>query len=320
MNATIDGERTTAAGDTRIGIRVIDNAGGEHGIEMDREGTIHVHQCEAYADDPAERTPEENEHNNQARRYARYVVHTERGYDTLEPYENPNHLAAVTLAVHAMSDEEIETHFGDFRRQLVSPHDSSVEPVVDPPVDSETHQLTYRVNVYLEEDVADISVAFLERLEVVLADKAREMGRQTLLERLRAPGSEVLVDAPREYDFDVATIAAVSDIHVLYSGVTTDGEETIPGADPFERPPDARLELWPLGVERFEDMRNMLVIHLLCQLRDCYLCMGIEPPADFRLLGPGLWRCTKKYVQNYDLYERYHVMNEEIDGYEATVR
>ncbi|PYZ02522.1 hypothetical protein C8039_18400, partial [Halogeometricum sp. wsp3] len=52
-----------------------------HGIHVGFDGEVTYHEQDGYPDDPDKRTSEENEHVNQARRYAKYYVFAQRGYD-----------------------------------------------------------------------------------------------------------------------------------------------------------------------------------------------------------------------------------------------
>ena len=98
--------------DGAFGVEVIDNNTAEHRIAVGYDGEIKAHQCEAYADDPANRTDEENEHNNQARRFARFYVYRERGHDTVDHIENPDYIEAVRQSIVSASDEAFNRFFG----------------------------------------------------------------------------------------------------------------------------------------------------------------------------------------------------------------
>ncbi|NGM71632.1 hypothetical protein G6M89_22070, partial [Natronolimnobius sp. AArcel1] len=134
-----------------IGVSVIDNSGASHHIEMNKSnGNLYAHHCDEYADKPEDRTLEENEYNEQARRFAQYYVYQERGYDTVPSRIHPERINAVRLAVAEMDLEEFEEYFGDLYQQLKSHHDDSYDPVIQPPADAQSEDLVlYRTNVYL---------------------------------------------------------------------------------------------------------------------------------------------------------------------------
>ncbi|WP_257217565.1 hypothetical protein [Halapricum salinum] len=110
-----------------------DNESVKHKIGVLYDGEINGHLQDGYSDDPAKRTEDENEHVNQARRYARYYVYEQRGYDTVEHTENPGYVNAVREAIADLSDVEFRQYFGPLHQQLRSHHDDNVERLVDIP-------------------------------------------------------------------------------------------------------------------------------------------------------------------------------------------
>ncbi|GAB3033148.1 hypothetical protein GCM10025298_22590 [Natronobiforma cellulositropha] len=282
MKGTIPGE--TEEG---IGVDVIDNNGAKHEITIRKEDNeIVYHQCEAYTDKAADRTDEENEHNNQARRFARYYVYRERGYDTLSWEEHPDRLNTVRLALERLPLPEFERLFGDFYQQLSSQFDASVEPVVEIPADAEDpSEILYRKDIFLAVDGAQ--AAGLER--------ATDLAEAYDIDLTQVPdrsanswqGFTEAVEADPEIDFGGSLeIGAVSDLGLFYLDDNWD-EHVVEGASPLERDPDARVELLPVELSSLERCQAFLAHHLKCQVRDCFIGMGVEPPAPFRVLGPG---------------------------------
>ncbi|MCL9812050.1 hypothetical protein [Natranaeroarchaeum aerophilus] len=309
VSGTIDGVRTTDQGETRIGIRVVDNNGAEHGIEMDTHGEIYIHQCDAYADKAADRTPQENEYNEQARRYAKYYVFRERGYPTIEPRQLPEWLVVVASAVAQLSPRVFEVHFGDYHQQLRSVVEPDVDPIVDVPEDDVAGLRVYLLNVHLDID-------FEERLdEETLAELTRTVDSTADPDAVIQEIADALSGRP--LDPDQLSIAGVSDVGVLYQGQTKEIEQE--GDDPHPGPADARLELSPTGTpgEQYlstEEFQILVVHHLLCQARDCYLQMGLEPPEPLRVLGLGRYRQTVRN-EHLEMYEPVHGTTEAIEGY-----
>ena len=125
----------------------------------------------------------------------------------------------------------------------------------------------------------------------------------------------------REYKLDVyltddgTAVDATSGVHTMYyAGVGDD--RLIESDDPYpDRKPDGRLEHVPLDIP-WDQFDRFVDYHLRCQLRDCYLARGEEPPADYRVLGPGtdhmMIRCM-----NRDCLPPYHEYDADIDGYRA---
>jgi hypothetical protein len=152
MNAEVTGEN-----DELIGLSVIDNKDNEHIIDIRKEdGKITGHQCEAYADHPRDRTPDENEYNEQARRYAKYYVYQERGYETVEHAENPEYVNAVREAIFDLSPAEFKQYFGPLHQQIRSHQDRSVDRLVDLPAGVQSEDaVVYELDVYFGVDLED---------------------------------------------------------------------------------------------------------------------------------------------------------------------
>ena len=79
-----------------------------------------------------------------------------------------------------------------------------------------------------------------------------------------------------------------------------------------ERDPDARIEIFAFEPESMQELREQLVRNLLCQVRDCYLTMGIAPPRAVRILGHGRHDASTWY-NHYDFYEEYFDPDAEIE-------
>jgi len=112
-------------------------------------------------------------------------------------------------------------------------------------------------------------------------------------------------------------IEAVSDIHLRYED--TDGTEAEQwNDDPFaDRQADARLQLSFDHVPSLGGFKAYLDYHLRCQLRDCYISAGLEPPEAYKVLGRGQDKISGQYGHpDVTLYEPYHKHHAEIPGYE----
>ncbi len=295
-----------------IGTKIVDNNGITHQIEMHKEGgEIYAHLCEGYADDPANRTKEENEHNNQARRFAKFYVYRERGYDTVEHIENPDYIEAVRTAINSLSEAEFERLFGALHQQLRSHHENVERPVALPAGVQKPDAVVYKLDTYLGVDIDGSG----------LADKARSLAEAHGLdyEEGTQPRTgavvtdedikdwtdfgEHLIDlaAPDTLDLE---ISAVSGIHIGFPNVR--GEHEVQWGDrPLEREPDARLEIMPADPGTLEEFRQYLDHHLRCQVRDCFVGMGLVPPEAYRVVGFGKFIYARRY-DHYDLYPQLH--------------
>lgn len=311
MKAVITGES-----DERVGVNLRDNDGAEHLIEIEFDGEIKYHECEAYADKVRNRTPEENEYNEQARKFARYYVYVQRGYDTVPPTEHPERINAVRLAMQDFTDTEFEELFGDLYRQMRSYHDFDIErPIPEPP--NATENVLYRQNVYLginplETDIAAEAngIASAHGLdfsdESLLGDSVEALSDGEIADwQAFADDLANLVEEKDVSLADGAYIDAVSSLYTTY--LDDDGEQytTNPETDPFDREPDTVIELPPIDPQSIDDFREYLDHHLKCQIRDCFVRMGVHPPEEFRVLGNGRLESVAAY-KLLDMYPEFY--------------
>jgi len=304
MRATI--EKETNKG---YGVSVYDNNGIKHKIGVLYDGEINGHLQDEYPDKVADRTDAENEYTAQARRYARYYVYREEGYQTVAPSKNPEVLTVVALAIAQLSPEEFEHHFGEYYQQFRSTVEDDVKPVVEVPESDVAGLTVYRQNVYLDVSLTDVLDSETAQS---LADSLEQSDNTDAALDAIADALEGNVVEP-----SALRIGGVSEVGALYQTAT--GEETIDADDLHAGPPDARLELSPIDApwEEYlpvEGFQLLVVHHLLCQVRDCYLSMGLEPPESVRVLGLGQYRQTVRN-EHLDMYDPVHHTDTPVDGY-----
>lgn len=319
MKANIEGED-----DDYVKIYVTDNRDVTHNITVEKQtGEIAYHEQDGYPDDPANRTTAGDEHINQARRYARFYVYRKRGYDTVEPMRNPDRIAAVTLAIGSLTQEQLLEYFGEYYQQLASYH-TNQDPRIEAPVDASVGVVRPEIDVYLTdlssasnweafaETLADVNA--FERLET---EPGSDAANEAFISRLETALAEDRLDLRGE----AGTIGEfllddVSPLRVWWQrGTTTDTIETA-GAVP-ERDPDVRVQMLA-NMYEFGDpngFQQWLVHHLRCQIRDCYIRMGIAPPEDLRVQGPGIYEQIGWY-ENHDFYPNYHDHRVEITDWQ----
>jgi hypothetical protein len=312
MNANITGEN-----EERVGLYVYDNQDVEHWIEMEFDGGIKYHEQDGYSDDPSKRTQTENEHVNQARRYAKYYVYTERGYDTVDHADNPDYIDAVREAIADLSDDGFEQYFGALYRQLRSHHDGSTPRLVEiPSAAPAPDNIVYELDVYLGVDtgtdaVSDVMQSLSDAHGLDLEDAQRTVTdpSEDALADWRAVGEELL----ETIDGDVPlAVSAVSGIHVGYPNAVGE-HEVAEASDPLAREADTRLELLPGDPGSLSEFRAWVDHHLRCQVRDCLVGMGLHPPEPFQTLGFGKFIYARRYDQ-YDLYPKYHTADDGVSG------
>lgn len=297
--------KITGENDERVGISVIDNNDIEHLIEMEFDGEIQFHECDAYPDRAEDRAPENDEHVSQVRRYAQYYVFLERGYDTLPSAIHPGYINAVRLLVRDLPDEEFTTLFRDLYRQMRSHHDAEVDRVIPIPADAAgPDSVMYRKHVYLALDAAggDLSEAIADfvsesGLDLPDADFSETDPVDTDIGSWESFTGEVAdllntgdVSAP-----EGVSLGGVSSLYTAYidsGGIEHIGE---PDRDPVDREPDTLVELAPVDPGPIEEFRAFLDHHLRCQVRDCFIRMGVQPPQEFRVLGVGHFEAAEQY-------------------------
>lgn len=302
MDAIITGE-----GEGTVGLSVIDNNDVEHLIEMDCDGNITAHQQDGYPDKSAKRTVDENESVAEARLFARYTVYRGRGYQTLEPHRNPDRIATTLVAIAHLSESAFEELFGDYYRQHAHHHQPAIEPPIEPPADVDVDggdMLRYELDCYL-----GIDQSAADQLEQ-LVEAGVETAAGKTLDSIAEPVSV-------EFDPDDklgVEIEAISETRIVYQN-GSEGEHVIEADSSVDRTPDTIVQLVPLPSGSLEGFRRLLIHHLGCQIRDCYIEMGVEPPEAFRLLGHGFFDSAQRY-RLLDRYPEYFDFEADIPGYQ----
>ncbi|QRV13732.1 hypothetical protein JMJ58_12285 [Haloterrigena salifodinae] len=145
-----------------------------------------------------------------------------------------------------------------------------------------------------------------------------DTSRPEVLPAEQIGGEDAVIYKQEIYLDDSGAIEAVSDIGMTYY-VARGERKTVWRGDTPDRKPDARVELFPAPLVDPAPFRDYLVYNLRCQIRDCYLMMGLEPPEEYRVLGHGQYRFTGKY-DSFDIYPPYHDFNADIPGYTLEFR
>jgi len=311
MKASIYGEDEVVTG-----VTVADNEGVEHDIQIEHDGEIHAHQQNGYPDKAAKRTPEGNEHVEQARRFAQYYVAVERGYDTIPAMIDPGRLNAVREAIESISTDECMALFGDLRQQMASHHGDAERVVEIPDAATSPDMVLYRKDVYLGLDPAETDLA--DQASSLAAQHGLDISDPPVYEQSIAelsPGArdtwgefgDALGELLGDSDADVAEgvyIDAVSDLYMAYPD--SRGREHVTDVrQPLDREPDARFELGPIDPRSPEHFHEYLAFNLACQIRDCFVRMGVQPPAEFRVLGYGRYEAAERY-NTVDFYPTFH--------------
>ncbi|NGM68021.1 hypothetical protein G6M89_03165 [Natronolimnobius sp. AArcel1] len=303
--------------DRGFGLQVVDNNGVEHKIGVLYDGEINSHLQNKYPDKAAKRSDEGNENVEQARRFAQYYVYCERGYDTVKPPRiHPERLNAVRVGIAELTESEFEQHFGDLYHQLRSYDDSNSDRVVEiPSAASSPDSVLYRKNVYLGVD--PLETEFSEEAAAIAARHGLDLSPDRIDSMSLEDGDTVDLDgwtaASRELgaladaaDGDLSDglqIAGVSSLHMAY--LDGRGEEHVTDAsEPFDREPDARIELPVMDPGPLAEFQEYVNHNLACQVRDAFIRMGLEPPEPFRILGYGDFEAAEQY-KTLEMYPNY---------------
>ncbi|WP_049923846.1 hypothetical protein [Halopiger djelfimassiliensis] len=318
MKATIQSETERV-----VELAVIDNGGNEHRLVIERDGTQRSHRCNAYSDTPEERTPVEHERYAHASRFGKYYVFRKFGYDTLSPYGSsdriayPERIAATALVVGAMSLETFESQFEAVHRQQTAVADNGEYPV-EPPAgapDATCQLIEQDVSLTVDDGRLRPLLDVLIELEALGAlrrsmDEQPDRDDRDLFARLdaalgRSPAPEdrrpsERLDRPEFVD-------GTSSVRVHWQTDGTTRVEYGAGTETDSTPLAARLQLpAPDGpAPSIAAFQRRVVDHLRCQLRDCYVGMGLAPPRDLRVRGPGIASFTAEYERG-GIYQRYH--------------
>ncbi|WP_459987435.1 hypothetical protein [Natrinema sp. JCM 9743] len=298
-----------------------DHTGIEHDITIEKEtGDIPYHDQDGYADDPDERSPEGMKHVGQAQQYAKYYVYRERGYDTLDVDKNPDRLLHAAIIVAALSTNAFEDHFGDLYRQLKS-HNTDQEPVVH--VEDDVREDTFFVyakEIYLgleDEELAELATSLTDEDVIAYLQDAAELleseptGSVGLLEKFPSLAEEYDLEGFIDETDPEQWIRATPTVYPRWrigKGIHQDPDQ-LPDIDDD---PDCRLEIVPYDPDSIEDLQEYVVQHIKCQIRDCFVHMGMVPPEPFHVQGPGADINTMQF-QRYDFLQPYHDPDADID-------
>lgn len=309
MQASIEGED-----DDGCGLEVLDNNGVEHWIEIKYEsGEISYHEQDGYPDDAEKRTSEGNEHVNQVRRYARYYVFAEQRYDTIDHAENPAYIDAVRRAIADLPEADFERYFGALYRQLRSHQDDTDRPRELPADVRNPDAVVYEPEIYLGlevlgEDITDRAQALANAHGLAVSEEAQVRPTTDLSEDTVERWEEFsddLEDIVAREDIETElTVTGVSGLHIGYPD--SRGQHEVDEADtPFTYQPQARLSLLPYAPDSIEGFREFLDHHLRCQIRDCFLKMGVVPTEPYQLIGFGNFRDARRY-DHFEMYPQVH--------------
>ncbi|WP_396613675.1 hypothetical protein ACH9L7_18505 (plasmid) [Haloferax sp. S1W] len=270
------------------------------------DGKVTAHQQDGYPDDPSKRSMiDEVEPINQAVRYARYHVNRERGYETIDWRQDPDRTLAVALVIADLDVDEVREYFGTLYDQVRS-HVTDTDRPVKLPDGAAPGHIVYQQDVYLGLD---------DQALVSLVERGSELGPEGLPDNdgpLEDVVAELLETAQSEMDASDLVVEAVSGVHVRWDDASGTYHHERSEQPTIDRSPDARIDVLPFEPESIEDFQFQLVRNLVCQVRDCYVEMGVTPPEPVRIQGLGKHK-TATWYEHYNFYQRYHDPRVDID-------
>ncbi|MBZ6494854.1 hypothetical protein [Natrinema longum] len=306
MEVSITGED-----DVAVGLCVIDNDGVEHLIELERDGEIYYHDQDGYPDDPTDRTEEGNERVNQARRFAKYFVLAERGYDTVPAAENPIRINAVRKAINEMTADEFERHFGDLYQQLAYEEGNATSPAITVPPEA-TDSSIFCQNIYLGVDPfeTDIGGQLADEYGLAIDQSAANID----LTDVSADELDTWAEYAGEFtgrveetDLDLSEATYIDETSQLYIKYPNGPNLTAVDdhLEPAARDADTVIELLPIDPQDLEYFKSFMDHYLRCQIRDSFVEMGVHPPDEFQVIGMGRFMSTWRY-DNIEFYPEFH--------------
>ena len=257
---------------------------------------------------------------SQSRNYAKWHVYQERGYETFPRDRNPDRIAASLLALLERDDEEYDRAFETLHQQLLSYHDDVDRPLAIEDAVPDPEAVLYMQDLFVDTDLADIrglhrTVA--DRINEAAIDTLGELVNQNLVGRFEEVEDVVehVGTTGKQADLDIGEFAfeEVSELYYAYYPGTNE-LRTVGRDARLDRDPDTTIQLSTGDPGPLPGFRTFLANHLLCQIRDCFIGMGVDPPLTYRVLGLGLHHFTLKYM-NFDMYPVYVDPDADIEGY-----
>jgi len=180
---------------------------------------------------------------NQARRFAKYWVYHQRGYDTLDGWQNPDRITLAATALMALDEPIAESYLDDLNQQLQSLY-SNIDPAVEIPDSVDPTSAVYLYDLYLGMDDEDIS-AYADLVSDLSVDELTDLSDA---ERNSLPSHN-----------EGLFIESTAGPHIKWD-TTGDGQYRTAWADqPVDRDPDARIELLAFEPDSVVELKRQAV-------------------------------------------------------------
>ena len=295
-------------------VEVTDNDGNIHLIGINEGDGVEYHDSDHYASNPSSRTKEENERIAQARRFAKYWVFCEYGRGTVEKRNNPMYIDSVRKVITRMDITEFAVTFDEMYKQQEYELGDVTEKVIDVPDDVDEY--VYGQDFEVQGSELDRERMQRELFEEHSLDVTKNVKTGDVLPDEIEDWNNIItepknVDSDLEHDFAVEEInnsdllLMVSDEYELVKYDESSG---------FDEP-HATVELAHFDTRSMSGFKAEVEHHMLCQIRDLLVQMGVIPSSEFHVLGHGKYMASKAY-RSVDFYSELHVADREEDDEE----
>lgn len=306
--------------DSKTELRITGHDDDHHHVTLTDDGTVTEHWCDTAPSHASDRTPIEQERFDRVQRFARYYLTQTTSTLALHPYSNrdriphPDHVTVTAFLIGAMSQATLTSHLQPCYEQLTGGEADETPPVTPPETSPDADWQRIEQDIHL-----DLPPQAIHRLAAVLRnlsglgeirralDSRPDRADDDLFDRLERALSNAGFD-PTEAATKNRYLRVISPLRVHYDadGPTRieHGDETTPDADATLA---ARIQLTPYHTPIISTaaLQRTLVDHFRCQLRDAHVAMGLRPPTDARITGPGIADSTDRY-RRIDALQNYH--------------
>ncbi|ELZ89535.1 hypothetical protein C453_00625 [Haloferax elongans ATCC BAA-1513] len=304
-----------------VELRITDHEDTAHHLTLSADGMVEDHWHDQSLPDGQSRSLGDEERLARVERFAKYYLTRTTDADVLSPYSStdqiadPDRLAVATLLVGAMSQETLASHLQPCYDQLTAHRRNDNPPVAPPQATRDTPWQLVEQDVHLtldSEEIRQLSDVLTEMNALgeirhaldVRPDRDDSDLFARLTRLLSTAGTTSAGDASSEQFLRVS-----APLRVHWN--TDDGPTCVEYGDSTASDGDAtlaaRIQLTPAHtpIISMAAFQRTLVDHLRCQIRDCYVGMGLRPPADTQVTGHGIAACTDRY-DRADQLQNYH--------------
>lgn len=305
-------QATILSQDSPFELAVTDSDGAVHEVTIQQDGTVTEHSVDGQPLE-ARQAPGRSERDRQVLRFGKYYLYRKQGETLLSPYTSPDQItypervAVAILVLGGMSLETVEAEFETLYYQRKRAVTDAPAPIEPPANGQECTRIEQDIHLSVPADRLQALLDVMIELEAFgglrqLLDMCPNKDDSQLSNRLaRIIGSE-----PTEADSVGGLLSSKSAIRVHWETEGMKQVEYGPGTGSEHGTLAVRIQL-PVSskpIRSVDAFHRLLIDHLRCQLRDCYIGMGLAPPRDLQIRGPGIASLSNVFVESNE-YQRY---------------